>query len=156
MRRSEKKIGDILISKGLLTAEQLERALDEQRRTKEFLGAILVKRRFILEKDLLKAFSEQFAIPVEDIGNAYIDWGIARRFDPTLIMECKCFPVKKDDSTVTVAMTNPLDVIAMKKAEESIRGFMPRFVLVSKEDMAGAVERYKQFMRRSGLSELFK
>ena len=147
MKRIEKKLGEILVAKGVIKAASLDDALAEQKLTKEFLGAILVRKRYINEGDLLKALAEQFAIPVMSLSNTYIDWTLAKSFNPSVILQDKCFPVKRDEWTVTVAIVNPLDVWALKRAEEQSRGLTTKFVLVSIADMEEATGRYRQFMR---------
>ena len=147
MEKPKKQLGEILIEKSLIGPEQLKDALTEQRRTKEFLGSILLKKKYIAEKDLLKALSDQFGIPVVKIKDKYIDWNFVRRFSPSLILENKCLPIKGDDVSVTVAITNPLDAWAIKKAEDETKGFILKLVLVSEEDMSDAIERYQQYVR---------
>lgn len=145
--KKQKRLGEILIEKGLLTQPQLEAALERQKRTKEFLGAILLKENLIKERYLLEALSEQCGVPVISLKNRYIDWKFVKQFTPELILGYKCFPVGKDDWAVTVAVTNPLDVWPIKKAEEEARGLKLKLVLVSEEDMREAIERYREFMR---------
>ena len=56
-------IGEFLIKKKLITKMQLEFALDEQVRTNDFLGLVLIRRGYLKEEDLLKALSELYKIP---------------------------------------------------------------------------------------------
>ncbi|MCX5692490.1 MAG: hypothetical protein NTX47_02210 [Candidatus Omnitrophica bacterium] len=147
MDRKEKLLGDILIEKGIINNAQLEYALAEQRKTKEFLGAILVRKFQIKEKDLLKALSEQFNMPLALLKNKYIDWDFVKQFNPSFILDSKCFPILKDKDGITIAITNPLDAWRIKKAEEATSGFKLKFVLVSEEDMQDAIRRYKESMK---------
>ncbi|MBI4323133.1 MAG: MSHA biogenesis protein MshE, partial [Candidatus Omnitrophica bacterium] len=58
-----KRLGELLMDKGLISAGQLEHALQEQRTSGEFLGAILVRRKWVKEGDLLSTLGEQMGIP---------------------------------------------------------------------------------------------
>jgi len=147
MRRIQKKLGEILISKGLIGPEQLDLALEEQAKTKELLGEILLRKRFLSEKDLLEAFSEQFNLPVASLKSKYIDWGMVRKFPPSLILDHGCIPLGKDDWSVTMAITDPLDVWAIKRAEEAITGLNLKLVLVTRDDMNDAQARFRQLVR---------
>jgi type IV pilus assembly protein PilB len=147
VEKGHKKLGEILIEKGLITAEELEQALNEQVKTKEFLGAVLLRKNQIKERDLFEALSEQYSIPLISLKNRYIDWKIVKEFSASLILDYMCFPIKKDDWSMTIAITNPLDAWAIKRAEEETSGFKLKLVLVSSEDMREAIHRYKQFMR---------
>jgi len=151
MKRVQKKIGELLIEKGLINAVQLEHALKEQARTKEFLGLALVRLGYIKEDDLLRALSAQFQIPYVKITYDYIDWDFVSRFSPSLIMEHRCCPLRADEFTVTVAITNPLDAWAIEKAEQETRGYKMKLVLVSQKEMDGIIARYKEYLQKKGL-----
>jgi type IV pilus assembly protein PilB len=155
MDKKQRRLGEILIDKGLINSEQLKYALEEQKRTKEFLGAILLKNNQIKERDLLEALSEQFKIPFVSLKNKYIDWNLVKGFSSSLILDYKCFPIQEDGRAVTFATTNPLDVWAFKKSEEETKGLQTKFVLVTQEDMEDVIQRYQQYMR-SNISRLFE
>lgn len=150
MTREQKRLGEILLEKGFISQEELKDALDEQKRTKEFLGSVLLKNNYIKEKELLQALSEQFNIPFISIGDRYIDWNFVHRFSPSLILDYRCFPLESDGSSITVAITNPLDAWTLKKAEEATRGFELRLALVSESGMKEAIRRYKECIRKKG------
>ena len=57
------KIGEMLIEKGLITPEQLEIGMEEQRKSGELLGRILVKKGFLKEEEFLKILSETPILP---------------------------------------------------------------------------------------------
>lgn len=59
------KLGEILMSDGLITPWQLELALAIQQRTKRFLGEILIENDWIRDDQLIHVLSEQFDIPCE-------------------------------------------------------------------------------------------
>ncbi|MDD4938741.1 MAG: hypothetical protein PHE18_07150 [Candidatus Omnitrophica bacterium] len=155
MERAQKQLGQILIERKLISPQRLEEAVSEQKRTKEFLGAVLLRLGFIKEKELMAALSEQFNIPVTGLKNKYIDWSFVKTFSPSLILDHKCFPVEKDNTSITVAITDPLDAWALKKAEEESRGMKLKLVLVSADDMQDAIQRYKEYVHRN-ISNLFK
>jgi len=154
MIKSQKKLGEILMAKGLITSVQLKEALDEQRKTNEFLGKIFLKKNQLKEKDLLEAISEQFNISYVSLKYKYIDWQLVKQFSLALILDYQCFPIAKDERSITFAITNPLDVWAIKKAEEEVRGLKLKLVLVSEGDMKETIQRYQQYLR-SNISEIF-
>lgn len=147
MIRSQKRLGEILKELRLVSDEQLERALQEQSRTKEFLGKILLRQRAIREEDLLRTLSEQFGIPFVSLKNRYIDWEFVRRFSASLVFDRGCFPVEKDEWSVTMAITNPLDVFALNAAEKEAGLLKLKLVLVCEEDMQNLISRYRQYLR---------
>lgn len=146
MIRSQKKLGEILINKGLITGEQLTKALVEQLKTNEFFGKILIRKNQLKESDLLEALAEQLNIPHVSLKYKYIDWQLVKQFSLALILDYRWFPIAKNDVSVTVAMTNPLDVWALKKAEEEAGGLKLKLVLASETDMKEVVQRYKKYL----------
>ena len=138
-------LGEILIQKKLITPQQLEAALKLQAETKEFLGVILVQRRYIKEEDLLKALSEQFNIPIVKLKDNYIDWEASMKFSSSVVCEYRCLPVRADSRSITVAITNPLDAIAISKVEEEAREYKVELVLVSNADMDEALKTYNRY-----------
>ncbi len=141
-----KKLGEILIEKGLITPKQLEGALAEQSRTKEFLGKILADNNQIKESDLLKTLSEQFKIPIVDLKHSYTDWALIKSFGSSSILDYKCFPLKRDKWSVTFAISNPLDAWALKKIEDEARGLEVKLALVSQEDMLEVIAGYRKYL----------
>ena len=148
MVRSEKKIGEILIEEGLITLEQLEAALREQGRSKKFLGEILVAMQLIKEEDLYATLSRQYGIRLVSLKGNPLDWQFLKGFMPSLVLDYKCMPVERDEWSVTIAITNPLDVWMMQKAEEAARGVKVKFVLASLSDMEDAVVRYRLLLQQ--------
>ena len=68
MARPEKiRLGDLLISQGLLTDEQLKMSLDEQKRSGRKLGRIFVDSGYVTEEGISKALAGQLRIPFIDL-----------------------------------------------------------------------------------------
>lgn len=155
IRKTQKKLGEILVAKGLINDEQLQETLFQQRKNKKFLGEILIENYLIKEEDLLAVLSEQFDIEVISLRNKYIDWNFVKGFSSSLILDHKCFPVKIDQHAITIAITNPLDVWALKKSEDESKGLKVTWVLVSQKDMQEVIQQYQQYIR-GNISNLFK
>ena len=151
----KKKIGEILVEKGIISLEQLELALKEQARTKEIFGKILVKRGFVKESDLLLAVSEQFGIPRDTLANKYVDWEFVKNFTSSLIVDLRCLPLSRDDESLTVAIADPLNMAAIKKAESEAGGRALKLILVTESDMDDIIKRYKQF-RKADIAKMFE
>ena len=60
-----KPLGELLLHKGLITAEELDRALTEQEETGRLLGAIMVERGFVSGPALAVALAEQYGVELE-------------------------------------------------------------------------------------------
>ena len=103
------RLGEILVDRKKIEAEDLERALEIQKERGDKLGKILVDMGLIAQRDVLAALSDQLGVPVVRLDNPppsapEID-GLSHRF----LRQCRAFPVALVDSTLTIAMADPLD-----------------------------------------------
>lgn len=140
MTTSPKRLGELLVGKGLISPAQLDMGLSEQRSTKEFLGAILVRKGWLKEEQLLKTLAEQAGIPYGHLEAAEIDWAVARRFSPSLLLEHHCFPTHMDGQAVVVAIANPLDAWATSALEKEAGFRQVRLMLAPEQEILAAIQ----------------
>jgi len=145
MRKKGKYIGEILVSKGLITDEQLQMVIQEQLKNKKFIGAMCVEKGMISEHDLLTTLAEQFDIEYVSLKDEEIDWEIASGFSASLITDHKCLPLRADEETVILAITNPLDVWVLDTAEKEAAPRKIKVVLAKTSDMDEAIKEYRRY-----------
>src|SRR5476649_2012034 len=104
------RIGDLLVSEGLITREQLEKALQEQRQNGTRVGYNLVKLGFIQETELTKMLARQFKMPAVDLTRFEVDPRIAKLIPADLAIKHLVLPLKRDGRTLTVAMADPTNL----------------------------------------------
>jgi hypothetical protein len=115
------RLGEILIERGKIDAEDLERALELQQERGDKLGKILVDMGLIAQRDMLAALSEQTGVPLVAVDGVPASApeleGLSHRF----LRQCLAFPVALTDSVLTIAMADPLDfeTIAAVRASKS-------------------------------------
>ena len=63
LRISKKWLGEILVDEGLLTQDQVNEALETQKKTGELLGQILVRFEWVTERDIAKTVAKQLSLP---------------------------------------------------------------------------------------------
>lgn len=117
----KRSIGEILVDAELITADQLDEALDEQRRTPyTHLGAILAKKGYTSGEAVAQALALQCGIPFVHLDDMEIDPEIARMINGRLARQRHCVPVRiHDNETLVVAMGNPLDLVAIEDIERT-------------------------------------
>ena len=140
---SNKRIGELLMQRGLLTSRQLDDALTQQRSTGEFLGAILQRRGWVTPEALLEAFSERFGIPQERVSPAQVDWAVVKGFPVSVLLQGDCFPIRADALTVTVAISNPLDAWSLSAMERAAGTRTIKPVLVLERELAAVIQAYQ-------------
>ncbi|MCJ7727305.1 MAG: GspE/PulE family protein [Actinobacteria bacterium] len=108
----KEKIGQILLSRDIITKEQLEEALDAQRNTGEKLGEILIKKGFISDETLVELISFQRGFESVDLNKIQdkIDPSIANLISKDFEYKRKIFPFELTDNTLYVAMVDPRDI----------------------------------------------
>jgi general secretion pathway protein E len=146
------RLGEILIERGKIEAEDLERALELQRERGDKLGKIVVDMGLIAQRDVLAALSDQLEIPLVTVENPppaapEID-GLSHRF----LRQCRAFPIELKDSTLTIAMADPLDFETVA-AVRTFSGFEIRTALAAEQEILDAIEKHYGEAERQTLGE---
>jgi type IV pilus assembly protein PilB len=104
------RIGDLLIKEGLVSREQVQKALDEQRQSGTRVGYNLVKLGFIQENDLVRTLARQYKMPAVDLSKFEVDSKIVKLVPADLATKNLVLPLKRDGRTLTVAMADPTNL----------------------------------------------
>ncbi len=148
-----KKLGEILAARGLISAGQLEEALQKQRGSGEFLGEMLQELGWVTEDQILEALSDQFKIPFQRLEPNQVDWAVTGQFPKSLLFEHTCIPLQADVQTITVALTDPLDAWAVSELERQARGKKIKLVLGRKEEISALLKEHRRrLLQKTGQS----
>lgn len=106
-----KRFGEILIEAGVVDEHQLERALEKQKGTGRRLGQVLEEIGVVTERDIAAVLARQFGFKtVANIARATFSKELLALCDSDTAMNKMLFPLKKEGSTLFLAMVNPLDI----------------------------------------------
>ncbi len=106
-----KKMGEILLEKKIISQENLDKALEQQKSVKKPIGQILEQMDVVLEEDIAQALSTQFGFPlVKRFAQHKFSADILKLIDPETAISKMVFPLKLDKKTLYLAMANPLDM----------------------------------------------
>ena len=103
------KLGDILVREGLITLEQLKKALQEQKSSGMRLGYTLVKLGFVEETEVTKCLARQYRMPAVDLTRFEVDPKILKLVPADMATKGVLLPLKREGRTLTVAMADPSD-----------------------------------------------
>ena len=142
--RPTKRLGELLVQRHLITPEQLEQVLLEQRSTGQFLGTMLLRLGLITPEALLVTLAQQFGIPCEPLPLDRVDWAIAKQFPVSALSSGTCFPIRTDGTSVTVAIANPLEIWGLGVFEKASGFRTVRPVLVLEQELRSVVQAYRQ------------
>ena len=137
----KKNIGKILLSKNLITEEQLKEALKAQEKTGDKLGRILIKSGYASEDDVFNALAFHFGLPYKKLADVEIDNELSKMVPEDIAQRFTVIPLSKKDKTLTLAMSNPADILAIDKVEiETNLKVSP--VLASEKDIKAKIREY--------------
>jgi type IV pilus assembly protein PilB len=101
------RLGELLVREKLVSREQLDKALQEQKQSGTRIGYNLVKLGFIQETELTKILARQYKMPAVDLTRFEVDPRIAKLVPAELAMKHLVLPLKRDGRTLTVAIADP-------------------------------------------------
>jgi type IV pilus assembly protein PilB len=104
------RIGDLLYREGLITRDQLSKALQEQKQSGTRIGYNLVKLGFIQEIELTKILAKQHKMPAVDLSRFEVDRKLAKMIPSDVALKNLVIPLKRDGRTLTVAMADPTNL----------------------------------------------
>lgn len=137
-------IGEVLIQKKLINWQQLEEALIEQKRTKEFVGEVLVRKQYVPRFLLYKALAERHAIPFVDLSHIFIDPEAIQRIPQSIASKYKLIPIEIQDRTLVVGVSSPLTTLPEQEIAELAKVSKIKTVLCTPEAVSAAIqEHYK-------------
>ena len=147
------RLGEILIERGKIEAEDVERALELQKERGDKLGKILVDMGLIAQRDMLSALSDQLGIPLATIDGPppvtpEIE-GLSHRF----LRQCRVYPLSVVDFALTIAMADPLDFESIA-AVRAYSGLEIRTAIAAEQEILDAIEKhYGEAERHAGAAE---
>jgi type IV pilus assembly protein PilB len=104
---------ELLVKENLLTQDQAQKALTDQRRSGERLATVLTRLAFVSEDELLDFLSRKYGIPVINLGRVEVDPDILRLVRKEIVQKYQVFPVRKVGNTLTLALSDPTVVLAI-------------------------------------------
>ncbi|MBP2653919.1 MAG: epsE [Firmicutes bacterium] len=107
------RLGDILLNAGIITDEQLQKALAMQRKNGERLGKTLINLGVVSEDNILRALESQLGVDVVSLARYPIERDAALLIPAQLAERHKVLPLKKDGSQIILAMADPTNFFAI-------------------------------------------
>lgn len=107
------RLGDTLLGRGILTAEQLAQALESQRETKKPLGEVILQLGFLLPSELHAALADQQEVEAWDLIACPPTDEALRLLSPEVCTNHLVLPVALRKDTLYLAMRNPGDIVAI-------------------------------------------
>lgn len=135
------RLGDLLLKAQLITQDQLNKALEEQRSLGGRLGEVLLRLGYVSEEDIIECLSHQFGVPSINLRHFEIDEAVAKLVPVDLLRKYNVVPVNKTGATLTVAMADPTNIFAMDEIT-FMTGYRVEPVVASEEAIRAAIDRH--------------
>ena len=136
-----RRLGALLVSEGLLAPDQLREAFEEQARSGERFGTIVVERGWVTRADVAMALAQQAGLEFVDLADVEIEASLLERMPEHLAKRYLAAPIRyDDDDAIVVAIADPTDVQAADDIRIAIGGQV-RFAIVEADDLAFLIRR---------------
>ncbi|MBI5743235.1 MAG: Flp pilus assembly complex ATPase component TadA [Elusimicrobia bacterium] len=135
-----KRLGEMLVTAGLVTAAQLNEALEMQRATGSKLGHLLVHKKFIEERKLLEFLSKQFGIEFVDLRGLELKEDLLKIIPENIARRYGLIAVEKTENRLKVAMEDPLNIVILDDLK-MMTGYDIKPVFGSESDIVAAIDK---------------
>jgi type IV pilus assembly protein PilB len=143
-----KRIGDLLIDKGILTQDQLSIALTEQKRSSDPLGKIIVQMGFATEAVIRDALGEALGQESVDLTKVVVDSEVLQLVGKDIARRFRILPLSVDrqKSTLTVAMSDTFNVVAIDQLRALLGGDLDIVpILAGESEIENAIDQFYGF-----------
>ena len=136
-----KKLGELLVEKGLITQKQLDEALELQKDKGGLIGEILVGLKYTTEDDIAKMLTTQYGFAYLPLSNYEIDQSLISIIPERVASQYCLIPIDKIGTNLAIAMSNPLNTQAVEDMETLTSCSVQTFVSTA-SDIKQAIARY--------------
>ena len=138
---TKKAIGEMLLDQDVITQEQLNEALEEQKKSARLLGKILIDLGYAREENILKALGSQVDMKVRDLSKIEISKEVIDKVPASLAQIYNIVPVEFEDNLLTVALSDPLNINILDDLR-FVLNCEVRSIIAKEEDINKAIEKY--------------
>jgi type IV pilus assembly protein PilB len=135
------RIGELLVQKNVITADQLRKARQEARSKGERLGHQITKLGYLQESELTDFVAKQYGLPTIDLADFEIDPDVIRLVPEEVAIKHTVIPVNRAGSTLILATSDPSNIFAIDDIK-FLTGYNVEVVVASEEQIKGAIDRY--------------
>ncbi len=114
------RLGDLLVEKGLITEDQLQHALGEQKKLGRKLGGTLIELGMIDENNLLNLLASQLNIPLIDINNYNYSNDVAKLLPESIARRYRALVLEERERDYLVVMADPTDIYALDEIQSKL------------------------------------
>jgi MSHA biogenesis protein MshE len=154
MARPEKfRLGEILVQQKLLSQEQLQAALDEQKKTGRKLGRVFVDKGFVTEEQISEAIARQIDAPYINLKYFNLKPAVVRLLPEAQARRFRALVLEERDNGVRVGFADPTDLFAYDEVARILKREID-IAVVTESQLLETVDRiYQRTEEISGLAK---
>ena len=118
---AQMRLGELLVSAGAITEEQLSEGLSLQKESRDRLGTVLIKNGFITEQQLIEVLQMQLGIDYIDLTKYTIPAELAELLPKNIAKQYQVVPVKLEKGDLYLAMSDPLNFYAREDVHRATK-----------------------------------
>ena len=135
------RIGQLLIEEGIVSPEDIEKALREQKKSGKFLCTVLIEMGLVQEDSILPVLAKQMSLSFVKIKSLHIEPQVISKVPAKFAIHYKLMPIKLENNTITIAVTDPLDVHTLDDLR-LLLGIEVKAILAGEKDILEAIREY--------------
>jgi type IV pilus assembly protein PilB len=135
------RIGDLLVKEGVITPEQLGKALEDQKKSGGRLGSCLVRLGFVSDEDVTTFLSRQYGVPSINLSFFEVDPNVIKLIPEDTARRYEVLPLSRVGTSLTIAMVDPTNVFAMDDIK-FMTGFNIEPVVASEAAIQEALKKF--------------
>ncbi len=147
------RLGELLLRDQIISAEQLQRAQEESKRSGDRLGNSLVKMGAIQEEDLTQFLSRQYGVPAINLNEFDIEPEVIQLVSKDVATRHKVVPVNRAGNSLIVAMADPSNILAIDDLK-FVTGYNIEVVVASEVGVNQAITRYYEKSSEAQLEQV--
>ena len=138
-----KPLGQLLMAKGVIQQEQLDRALEEQKRSEhqKLLGEVLVELRICTEDQITEALAQAYGVPYARISPRIADPKVIQVLPKEFLEKHQVLPLYLVEGVLTVAVPEPANVFLLEEIER-LSGYQVQVVAATVRDIKSTLQAY--------------
>jgi type IV pilus assembly protein PilB len=144
MTEEKKSLGDFLVESGVVTAEHVRKALQEKRKAGERLEQTIVRLKFAEATLVLQCLADYFNLPYVDLNTYLIDEKAIKIIPEEMARRHTLIPLFKIGNTLTIAMANPLDILALDEVRSKTKTDV-EMAISTEENIKKAIDQHYGF-----------
>ena len=136
-----KRIGEVLLERGVINYKQLEQALAHQKTHGGLMGQILIELGFVNEEEIALALTAQYGFPYLPLENYEIDETLTCLIPEEVARQYCLIPIDRIGNALTLAMADPSNVQAIEDIEMMTKCVVQTFVSTP-SDITKAIDKH--------------